>query len=136
MAEMMLFPETVDEFMEQYKVVDTDHVYTNGTEFVPIFRMRQWFEHLSTGKYITKEKAKELVCDFCQWNGTENCKECEHPVDDVPAADVGPVRHGRWRLYSPLTDTYECDKCGYQVIDESFRTNYCPNCGAKMEVTD
>ena len=54
------------------------------------------------------------------------------------AADVAPVRHGRWRLYSPLTDSYECDKCGYQVIDESFRTNYCPNCGAKMdaEVTE
>ena len=54
-------------------------------------------------------------------------------IDSVPAADVAPVRHGRWRLYSPLTDTFECDKCGYQVIDESFRTNYCPNCGAKMD---
>lgn len=48
-------------------------------------------------------------------------------------ADVRPVVRGKWRLYSPLTDTYECDKCGYQVIDESFRTNYCPDCGAQME---
>ena len=47
-------------------------------------------------------------------------------------ADVRPVVRGKWRLYSPLTDTYECDKCGYQVIDESFRTNFCPNCGADM----
>ena len=53
-------------------------------------------------------------------------------IANAPAADVVPARHGRWRLYSPLTDTYECDKCGYQVIDESFRTNYCPNCGAHM----
>ena len=50
-------------------------------------------------------------------------------------ADVRPVARGKWRLYSPLTDTYECDKCGYQVIDESFRTNFCPNCGARMEAT-
>jgi rubrerythrin len=53
-------------------------------------------------------------------------------IDDLPAADVRPVVRGEWRPYSPLTDTYECDKCGYQVIDESFRTNYCPNCGADM----
>ena len=42
-------------------------------------------------------------------------------------------KSGKWRLYSPFTDTYECDECGYQVIDESFCTNYCPNCGATME---
>ena len=47
-------------------------------------------------------------------------------------ANVRPVVRGKWRIYSPLTDTYECDKCGYQVIDESFRTNFCPNCGADM----
>ena len=41
----MQFPKTVEEFMEDYKVVDTEHVYTNGTELVPIFRMKQWFEH-------------------------------------------------------------------------------------------
>lgn len=46
MADVMTFPKTVDEFMEQYKVVDEDHVYSNGTAFVPIFRMKQWFEHL------------------------------------------------------------------------------------------
>ena len=56
----------------------------------------------------------------------------EEMIDSIPAADVRPVVRGKWRLYSPLTDTYECDKCGYLVIDESFRTNFCPNCGADM----
>lgn len=45
MSDVMEFPNTVEEFMELYKVVDTEQVYTNGTEFVPIFRMKQWFEH-------------------------------------------------------------------------------------------
>lgn len=40
---MMFFPETVEEFMEQYKIVDTEQIYTNGAELVPIFRMKQWF---------------------------------------------------------------------------------------------
>ena len=46
----MAFPDTVDEFMEQYKIVDTDQVYTNGSELIPIFRMKQWFEHLQEDK--------------------------------------------------------------------------------------
>lgn len=44
MGEIMQFPETVEEFMQQYKITDTQQVYTNGTELVPIFRMKQWFE--------------------------------------------------------------------------------------------
>lgn len=46
MADMMTFPDNVEEFMEQYKIIDTEQVYTNGAELVPIFRMKQWFEHL------------------------------------------------------------------------------------------
>lgn len=45
MADTMIFPKTIEEFMEQYKVVDTEHVYSNGVEFVPIFRIKQWLEH-------------------------------------------------------------------------------------------
>lgn len=45
MSECMTFPDTVEEFMDSYKIVDTEQVYTNGTEMVPIYRMRQWFEH-------------------------------------------------------------------------------------------
>lgn len=44
MGEIMQFPETVEEFMQQYKITDTQQVYTSGTELVPIFRMEQWFE--------------------------------------------------------------------------------------------
>lgn len=47
MGDMMTFPATVEEFMEQYKMTDYEKVYSNGTEFVPIYRMRQWFDHVN-----------------------------------------------------------------------------------------
>ena len=47
MSDMMTFPNTVEEFMEQYKIIDTEKIYTNGAEVIPIFRMMQWFEHVS-----------------------------------------------------------------------------------------
>lgn len=40
--EVMQFPETIQEFLKQYKIVDTEQVYTNGTELIPIFRVLQW----------------------------------------------------------------------------------------------
>ena len=48
MSDIMTFPKTVEEFMDQYKIVDTEKIYSNGIELVPIFRMKQWFEHCST----------------------------------------------------------------------------------------
>lgn len=57
-------------------------------------------------------------------------------VEDVPVADVAPVVHGRW--ISKNDHGYEwvfvCSNCdyvdGYPFND---RSNYCPNCGAKMD---
>lgn len=43
----MTFPATFDEFAEQYKIVDREKVYTNGTELIPVFRVKQWLEHQS-----------------------------------------------------------------------------------------
>ena len=61
MNDCMTFPDTVEEFMERYKVVDTEHIYTNGSEFVPIFRMKQWFEHLQSAPPDTTTHGSNAV---------------------------------------------------------------------------
>lgn len=35
---------------------------------------------------IERQAAKEKTCSMCRWEGTENCEECEHPIDDIPSA--------------------------------------------------
>ena len=44
-VDIMTFPDTVEEFIEQYKMVDREQIYSNGCEYVPIYRMKQWFAH-------------------------------------------------------------------------------------------
>ena len=61
MGECMEFPDTVEEFMEQYKLVDTEEVYSNGCEFVPIFRMKQWFEHQTDRMKFVQEAVNTLM---------------------------------------------------------------------------
>ena len=46
----MDFPSTFDEFAKDYGFKDEDEVYTNGSELIPVFRVKQWLEHISTTK--------------------------------------------------------------------------------------
>lgn len=74
MAESMNFPATFDEFAEQYKIVDSKEVYTNGTELIPIFRVKQWLEDRPTAdvKEVKRGHWKHLGGD--EWLCT-NCGE-------------------------------------------------------------
>lgn len=62
-------------------------------------------------------------------------------IDRIPAADVAPVRHGRWLGWGKSgTPTYEnygtCSVCGEDAEIYTEHRNYCPNCGARMDGGD
>ncbi len=49
---------------------------------------------------------------------------------EIPAADVAPIVHGQWIV--------DCEGCYYPYCSECQHepkelSNYCPNCGAKMD---
>ena len=66
-------------------------------------------------------------------------------VRDFPAADVAPVVHGRWddvpnqyisvagKNGSYSGNVTSCSACE-EVNPNAYKTNYCPNCGAKMDL--
>ena len=79
-------------------------------------------------EYIDRESAiKSLLNDSPEQVGysREDAADCIRYMD---AADVAPVRHARWKRYGK--NLGECSECGEIV---SVRSNYCPNCGAKMD---
>lgn len=45
MANMMIFPETIDEFIDNYSFFDKEQIYTNGGRLIPVFRIYQALEH-------------------------------------------------------------------------------------------
>ena len=52
---------TIYEFAYQYKIVDDKKIYTNGTELIPIFRVKQWLEHSKLKDIkLTKEMKKNM----------------------------------------------------------------------------
>jgi hypothetical protein len=50
-------------------------------------------------------------------------------LTDAPAADVSPVKHGRWDKNHDEDNIVYCDQC---YIPQDMSTPYCHNCGAKM----
>lgn len=56
-------------------------------------------------------------------------------VENTPAANVAPVRHGEWQ---EINGIFRCSLCEYSFEHEGYQHffNYCPNCGAKMDGGD
>lgn len=60
-------------------------------------------------------------------------------VADMPAADVAPVRHGRWidRIDND-TPMHECSVCGARAVKGLYEyenpNRYCYHCGARMDL--
>ena len=52
-------------------------------------------------------------------------------IKSIPAADAAEVRHGRWLCVD--TDTEQFFLCNRCKKKEYWESNYCPNCGAKMD---
>ena len=66
-------------------------------------------------------------------------------VNNRPAVDAEPVRHGTWEMrrktiktdFATLTGTYPtCNLCGHAEFGMDKSTPYCPHCGAKMDEED
>ncbi len=73
-------------------------------------------------------------------NGKMSCLQMKRMVESIPAADVAPVRHGRFVHDGPrfdgAVDWWHCSSCGGLVSGVETRFDYCPYCGAKMDMEE
>lgn len=98
-------------------------------------------------EYIEREAALALTHEI-HIPEVDYRHRCIDPdaLRELPAADVQPVRHGRWMPEDECKVTFhsKCSECGCFVsnfpedafLDCSQAWNYCPNCGAKMDKED
>ena len=103
-------------------------------------------------EYIKKEAVLDLFGEVPAYTGYETYPVGVHTliceiaplikdeIRKIPAADVAPVRHGRWiepqRLYYGAKQ-YECSLCYSDIFwkKHSITEKYphCPNCGCRMD---
>ncbi len=66
-----------------------------------------------------------------------------YDIEHIPATDVAPVKRGKWigkQLDNFRKYEVTCSNCGwvgienYDSYNEPSDFNYCPNCGARMDL--
>ena len=85
-------------------------------------------------EYIKKEDIEQKIQD-----GLNNLVLGHDAIEflgmiyEMPDADVAQVRHGRWLPFHSTAagDIQYCSAC---EIGCTWKPNYCPNCGAKMDI--
>ena len=98
-------------------------------------------------EYIEREGTMNIFGNAPMWDGYHEPYPFEvhcaivgivnlikEELSKVPAADVAPVRHGKWECQKP------CPVCGedrFKGLDADIWSDweppYCPNCGARMD---
>ena len=101
-------------------------------EYIEMKALREAFDNADA------DVVEEYEDGGSDWGfGRQNILEV---INSVPTADVAPVRHGRW------VDNH-CTECGMMPMgDEMWKhcdfdppsfekfMDYCPSCGAKMDL--
>ena len=91
---------------------------------------------------MSKEKQiEEMAKVMCGYYGTEKCYECRYCCDchikqeatRLYNAGYRKQSEGEWVLREGLNRLVRCTACGYEYNDLVECTNFCGNCGAKME---
>jgi len=108
-------------------------------------------------EYISREAVEQVLCgienglsvgeaealktkDVKALYKIKGAKEILNAVDNdlcfIPAADVQPVKHGKWEyndkpIFGNPYGRYCCSLCGSAM--DSGEDNYCPCCGARMD---
>ena len=83
-------------------------------------------------EYVTKEQVIDWYRPYGQTDEPIPFETLVSDLRDMKAADVAPVRHGRWLCVD--TDTEQFFLCNRCKKKEYWESNYCPNCGAKMDL--
>lgn len=99
-------------------------------------------------EYIEKAAVEKFIEDGL--NNPDKNKAFGHDAIEImaeihymPAADVAEVRHGRWMTTDAYPHHLYCSVC-YKTYAKNAKwvneldlpTNYCPNCGARMDKED
>ena len=103
-------------------------------------------------EYIKREAVHRMMVGLTRYRWTSpvgtdsrvtvDADDVNFGVDKIPAADVAPVVHGYWTVLDECANAGAyCSVCHKKVYKECYgnckmKSNYCPNCGAKMDATD
>lgn len=111
----MEFPKTFDEFANDYGFTDDKEIYTNGSHLIPVFRVKQWLEHIEQQSEDCVSRAQAI-----EW--IENLRQMDkcfgnYEDDYFPLSEV----IDRLKNVPPVTPTHgTCKECNLWCKDRAI----------------
>lgn len=105
--------KSLDDFMEYYKMVDTKEIYSNGTEFVPIFRVKQWEE------YNKDKEIERLNKKIEQYENPEDMTLMFMWCNEKAKDEIKRLNNIINELEKYINEEYIYDELGMKIFDAS-----------------
>ena len=89
-------------------------------------------------EYIKREDVENMLENAVIVHDGEHCGYCTEyvSIDKIPAANVVEVKHGKWEVRTVRGEAeLYCSVCGNSP-NVIYAYEFCPNCGAKMDLED
>lgn len=131
MDDLMTFPDTWEEFEQDYGFTDVEQVYTNGSRLIQSFRVEQWLDHISAETRaetdtISRQAAIKIIKNYCE-NGCDIaednwCPSCQREqfiklLETLPSAQQEPLTDKEKRIFLAAMDR-EMKVC--EEIDRNY----------------
>lgn len=93
-------------------------------------------------RLINAQDAFNVLSDYYHHSTHVQHLALQEALNKVPTVDAEPVRHGKWvpkyiRICGQdWVSGMKCSECGEDALNaegDEFLTDYCPNCGARMD---
>lgn len=93
-------------------------------EVINVMHNNEYISKLDLVRILQKAYAEGRI------KAKDGCMSVLDDINALPAADVQPVKHGRW--IGVDYDTYfECSECKNMTDWQNYK--YCPYCGTRMD---
>ena len=115
------------------QLYDKDTTFENGGE------IKRWSEDIISRQAVMRAIDEALIGKGCSADGTTMAKLInEYVIKKVPSTEQ---KRGKWIKSGRWGRVYKCNRCGNYLDFDGVNvgrgsTNFCPNCGAKMEGAD
>lgn len=134
MADRMTFPETFEEFLANYSFEDSEEIYTNKAELIPVFRVKQGLDHYQSrsNNMALDNLVNILRRDYYHRVGTS----FDNAILEVEKIVNTMKENSKPKKPIFYAHNYYCTECGNLVGNNEFewqRFLYCDKCRQKLD---
>ena len=85
---------------------------------------------------ISQEALLKAIGTDAETDGNQRAAQVLECILTAPIVDAVPVVHGRWEQGDVYDFGDVCSRCDYDSALIPCHLNYCPNCGARMDLPE